>query len=106
MAVEKLSTEIIITPKPDKQAFSQMSSFVQAENKRLNSEFALKLSMDLSKLKVEQKQLRSQLKEAEKNGDLTAQVTITSNLERLREQITTAQAELKNFSKRGATDVS
>lgn len=106
MAVEKLEAEVILTGKANESSFKQLSSFVENENKRLNSEFGLKLSVDLADLRVQQKQLKAQLKQAEKSGDLTAQVSIQAKLEQMREQITTASAELKNFAKRWSTDVS
>jgi len=110
MIVEKLSIDLSAnTDKLNKDlnnAEKQISSFVDEENKRLASTDWIKLSFNIADLKIKQKQLRAQLKLAEKEIDYEAQLKITSNLETIREQLTTAQAELKNFAKRGATDVS
>lgn len=105
---EKISVKIEaeIDNKSFQEAEKEISSFVKEENKRLASEKWIKLSLDLANLRVQQKQLKDELKKAQASWDLQQQVEITAKLEPLREQINTALAELKNFSKRWNTSVS
>lgn len=106
MAIEKLEAEVLVKAIPDKWSFDKASDYVKQENKRLNSEMWIKLSLDLANLRVKQTELRQLLAQAKKDWDKEAQITIQAKLETLREQLNTAVAELKNFSKRGNTTVS
>lgn len=108
MATEKIgiSIEAQVDDKSFDKAEKEIDNFVNKENSRLASDKGLKLSYDLAKLRLEQKKIKAQLKIAEKSWDFDAQIKLQSNVDRLREQIVTATAELKNFSKRWSTEVS
>ncbi len=104
--VEKLEAEVLVKATPDKQSFNEASDFVKKENKRLNSEAWIKLSLNLSELQRQMKKLKEDLKIATNAWDIRLWDKIQSDINRVSQQLRTAQAELTNFAKRWDTAVS
>ena len=105
MAVEKISIDVEVKNNV-KKWLSDVRDDITGFNKRIKSDTAINLSINVAKLNTELKQVRWLIKEAEKKWDFNAAVQLRADEERLKQQLTWARRELRNFARTGEKDVS
>lgn len=97
---------ISIEAQIDKQSFNKAKDDIQWFNKRIKSESAINLSINVANLKQQLANVKQEIKKANASGDTKLEIQLTATQERLKQQLTQASRELRNFVRTWEKDVS
>lgn len=100
MATEQMTAQVVVTV--DK--WSVKAS--EQELARLKSPIGLKMTADLAELRRQLGIMNWLIRQAQKNGDLTAEIQYRTNAESLKKQLTISNRDLTNFVRTGSTETS
>ena len=104
MPIEKI--EIKLEAEVDKQSFNKAKDDIKWFNERIKSDTAIQLSLNVANLKLQLKEVQQAIKQASATWDTKIEIELTATQERLKQELTQAQRELRNFTRTGEADVS
>ncbi len=105
MVVEKISIDVWVKNNT-KQGLDNIRDDLKWFNQRIKSDTAIVLSINVAKVKTKLDEVKRQIKEAQANEDFKLEIKLTAEQERLKQQLTQAKRELRNFTRTGEKDVS
>ena len=107
MAVtENIEVEVSINKKQVDKEFNDLKDDIKGFKKRLASDEASQLALNVSLKEQELRKARVTLRKAIKEENSEAEIEIRTNITKLSQGLTGAKRELRNFTRTGEKDVS
>jgi len=103
---EKIEFDLWIDTSWAKKKINWLRDDLEWFKKRIESEEAIKLSLDASKIDLQVEELKKKLRKAKAEWDQFAIIEIKAETKRLWLELTSANWQLRNFAKTGEKDVS
>lgn len=89
-----------------KKWFDNVKDDIKGFNERIKSDAAIKLSLNVANIKSDLRDIQEAIKLAKKTWDTKIQIQLEARSERLKQELTQAQRELRNFARTWSQDVS
>lgn len=89
-----------------KKWFDNVKDDIKGFNERIKSDTAIKLSLNVANIKSDLREIQEAIKLAKKTWDTKIQIQLEARSERLKQELTQAQRELRNFARTWSQDVS
>jgi len=105
MAIKKVEVSVEVKNNT-KKGFDDVRDDIKGFQSRIKSETAINLSINVAQLRSQLEKVRSKIKQAKASGDYELEIQLRADEERLKQQLTQANRELRNFARTGQKDVS
>lgn len=103
---KELKFEFTADAKQFESKIDQVRDDIDSFKKRVEDQEAIKLSLNVATIQKQIDLVKARIKKAKDSGDLEAEVKLTADLERMKQSLTGAKRELRNYVRTGEKDVS
>lgn len=103
---ENIEVEVSIDKKQVDKEFNDLRDDIKWFKKRLDSDEATDLALNVSLKEQDLRKARERLRKAVKEGNEEAEIEIRTDITKLSQELTGAKRELRNFARTGEKDVS
>lgn len=103
---KELRFEFTADTKDFKSKVDEVRDDIKAFKSRIEDQEAIKLSLNVATIQKQIDLVKAKIKTAKDNWDLQAEITLTADLERMKQSLTSAKRELRNYARTGEKDVS
>ena len=103
---KELRFEFTADTKDFKSKVDEVRDDIKAFKRRIEDQEAVKLSLNVATIQKQIDLVKAKIKTAKDNGDLQVEIQLTADLARMKQSLTSATRELRNYARTGEKDVS